>query len=250
MLPSNLSVCLLVCFSQTVIISPWKQSTWWISWYPWKDNDRSNGQAQKRQKAPCHANMIQIPNACRAWGAQEGVCECGVACTLAMVPGYRLGTLPVDCSEGFSGLTALPCPLELCVSLLPFKGEAMNRGFLQSSELSLGTSCPAWGVGSSSQHHLLPMALGGPKTTPSRNLSRQVISCFRDSHSLLLKLLHFNHQWLKTNEAVRKVLHDTAQPNRGWGTRWEEQRSVPLSAITVLNNHCRDWSPALCSPKL
>lgn len=56
----NLGVCLLVCLSQTVITNLLEQRTWWVSQYPWKENYRSKGQAQKRQEAPCHNNAIQI----------------------------------------------------------------------------------------------------------------------------------------------------------------------------------------------
>lgn len=129
----------------------------------------------------------------------------------ATQPVPRLGTLPLGCSGGSSGLTALPCPLELSVSLRPFKDETMNRGFLQSSELNLGTFFPAWGASSSIQHHPLPwlgfLWLSGDPSSqlPETFLSWQVISCFRGSYSLLLKLLHFNHRWLKANESGRKV---------------------------------------------
>lgn len=78
------------------------------------------------------------------------------------------------------------------------KDKAMNKGFFKSSELSFGTfSFPAWGAGSSIQHH--PLLWFGSLwlledsnlQLPEIFLSWQVISCFRDSHFLLLKLLKY-----------------------------------------------------------
>lgn len=84
------------------------------------------------------------------------------------------------------------------MSLLPFKDKAMNKGFFQSSELSLGTfSFPAWGAGSSIQHHPLLwlsslwLLEDSNLQLPEILLSWQIISCFRDSHFLLLKLLQY-----------------------------------------------------------
>lgn len=106
-LPSNLSVCLLVFFSQTVIINPWKQNTWWSRRYPWKDNDRALAKPRKgrRHLAMLPPSMSRVPTK----GNMRGQVPPNLS--------HRLATLSSTCSEGplcsgFPGLCSVLWSLE------------------------------------------------------------------------------------------------------------------------------------------
>lgn len=177
MVPRNLCVCLSFVFHK--LLSQLKQSTWWINQYPWKENDRRNGWAQKRQKAACHINTIQIQRASRVQGTKKGYRRGQLTVPLGMVPSRLiLGYVP----SPWAAAKSVQCwlyysvPLELGVSLLPFTDEAMNGVFSSKFWTELGhlfsfVACQFLHSASSTPLAWLPLAFGGSKPAASRSPS-------------------------------------------------------------------------------